>query len=228
LWDRFPQTPEAEIRRVLGNVLLTKDDVFKPVKVISGGERAKLAFCIIMLEKSNVLILDEPTNHLDLASKEVLEAAMSDFGGTILFVSHDRYLLNKVPDKIVEITENGADVYIGNYEDYCEALERKAKIQAELDAKKATELARNAKKSGSDSGFRSKEQRRLDAQRKNRIKELERLIEETEVRLAVLEEEMTCEEVFSDYKLMAEKCNEADTLRQNLDQYFEEWTLLEE
>ncbi|MDO4744558.1 MAG: ABC-F family ATP-binding cassette domain-containing protein, partial [Clostridia bacterium] len=146
LWDRFPETPEAEIRRVLGNVLLTKDDVFKPVKVISGGERAKLAFCIIMLEKSNVLILDEPTNHLDLSSKEVLEAAMSDFGGTILFVSHDRYLLNKVPDKIVEITENGADIYSGNYDDYCEALERKAKIQAELDAKKAAELAQNTKK----------------------------------------------------------------------------------
>ena len=152
---------------------------------------------------------------------------MSDFGGTILFVSHDRYLLNKVPDKIVEITENGADIYSGNYDDYCEALERKAKIQAELDAKKAAELAQNTKKATSDGGFRSKEQRRLDAQRKNRIKELERLIEESEARLAVLEEEMTSEEVFSDYKLMAEKCSEADIFRQNLDEYFEEWTNLE-
>ena len=105
LWDRFPDLTETKIRTVLGNVLLTKDDVFKPVKVISGGERAKLAFCIIMLEKSNVLILDEPTNHLDLVSKEILEKALCEYGGTLIFVSHDRYLLNKVPDKIVEITK---------------------------------------------------------------------------------------------------------------------------
>lgn len=228
LWDRFPQTPEAEIRRVLGNVLLTKDDVFKPVKVISGGERAKLAFCIIMLEKSNVLILDEPTNHLDLASKEVLEQAMSDFGGSILFVSHDRYLLNKVPDKIVEITANGANIYSGNYDDYCEALERQAKKAAEELSQKNLEAAMAAKKSAANNSFRSKEQRRLDTQRKNRIKELEKLIEETELRISTLEEEMTYEEVFSDYKLMAEKCNEADSLRQSLDEYFEEWEALEE
>ena len=228
LWDRFPQIPEAEIRRVLGNVLLTKEDVFKPVKVISGGERAKLAFCIIMLEKSNVLILDEPTNHLDLASKEILERAMTEFGGTILFVSHDRYLLSKVPDKIVEITSNGADVYNGNYEDYCEALERKAKIQAEQAAQLAKENALKVKRETTDGGFRSKEQRREDAKRKNRIKELEILIEQAEARIAELEGEMTREEVFSDYKVMAEHCTEVDDLRQKLEEYFEEWTSLEE
>ncbi len=228
LWDRFPQIPEAEIRRVLGNVLLTKEDVFKPVKVISGGERAKLAFCIIMLEKSNVLILDEPTNHLDLASKEILERAMTEFGGTILFVSHDRYLLSKVPDKIVEITSDGADVYNGNYEDYCEALERKAKIEAEQAAQAAKENALKVKRESTDGGFRSKEQRREDAKRKNRIKELELLIEQAEARIAELEEEMTHEEVFSDYKVMAEHCKEVDSLRQKLEEYFEEWTSLEE
>ena len=226
LWDRFPQIPEAEIRRVLGNVLLTKDDVFKPVKVISGGERAKLAFCIIMLEKSNVLILDEPTNHLDLSSKEILEAAMSDFGGSILFVSHDRYLLNKVPDKIVEITETGAKVYNGNYDSYCEALAREAHIAAENAAKEAVAAAATAPTKKADNSFRSKEQRKIDAMRKNRIRELEKLIEDAETRLAVLEEEMTHEEVFSDYKLMNEKCSESDSLRKNLEDYFEEWTTL--
>ncbi len=228
LWDRFPHIPEAEIRKVLGSVLLTQDDVYKPVKVISGGERAKLAFCIIMLEKSNVLILDEPTNHLDLVSKEILETAMSDFGGTIIFVSHDRYLLNKVPDKIVEITREGSEVYSGNYDYYREVQERRAKALAEEQSRLAFEKAQNSKKSDSSGGFRSKEQRRADAQRKNRIRELEKLIEEAETRIAELENEMTLEEVFTDYKLMAEKCSETDTLRKSLDEYFEEWTALEE
>ncbi len=228
LWDRFPHVPESEIRRVLGNVLLTKDDVFKPVKVISGGERAKLAFCIIMLEKSNVLILDEPTNHLDLVSKEILEDAMSQFGGTIIFVSHDRYLLNKVPDKIVEITRSGAEVYDGNYDYYREVQERRAKALAEEQSRLAFEKAQNTKKSEIAGGYRSKEQRRADAQRKNRIRELEKMIEDAEQKIAVLEEEMAMPEVFSDYQLMAEKCSEANNLRQNLEEYFEEWTALEE
>lgn len=228
LWDRFPHVPEAEIRRVLGNVLLTRDDVYKPVKVISGGERAKLAFCIIMLEKSNVLILDEPTNHLDLVSKEILETAMSEFGGTIIFVSHDRYLLNKVPHKIVEITRDGAEVYSGNYDYLREVQERRAKALAEEQSRLAFEKAQNTKKSDSSGGYRSKEQRRADTQRKNRIRELEKLIEATESQIVALEEEMTLPEVFSDYKLMAEKCSETDTLRQNLEKYFEEWTALEE
>jgi len=227
LWDRFPDVPEAEIRRVLGNVLLTKDDVFKPVKIISGGERAKLAFCIIMLEKSNVIILDEPTNHLDLASKEVLEQAMSEYGGTMLFVSHDRYLLNKVPDKIVEIDESGLRVYQGNYDYYCEVQEREAAKEAELASQLAAEKAAQAAKSASDNGYKSKEQRRIEAQRKNRIRELEGLIEQAETRLSELEEEMTREEVFSDYKVMAEKCAEADEMRQKLEEYYDEWGELE-
>ncbi len=96
---QIPHIPEAQIRRMLGAVLLTQEDVFKPVKVISGGERARLALCIIMLEKSNVLLLDEPTNHLDLNSKEVLESALREYDGTVMFISHDRYLFNKIPTK---------------------------------------------------------------------------------------------------------------------------------
>ncbi len=227
LWDRFPDIPEAEIRRVLGNVLLTKDDVYKPVKIISGGERAKLAFCIIMLEKSNVIILDEPTNHLDLASKEVLEEALSKYGGTLIFVSHDRYLLNKVPQKIVEISENGLRVYQGNYDYYCQVQEREAAMEAERQAQLAAERAAESIKNQSTGGYRSKEQRRLEAQRKNRIRELEALIENAETRLSELEEEMTRQEVFSDYKLMNEKCAEADSLRQSLEEYYAEWGELE-
>jgi len=227
LWDRFPDTPEAEIRRVLGNVLLTRDDVYKPVKIISGGERAKLAFCIIMLEKSNVIILDEPTNHLDLSSKEVLEQAMSEYGGTMIFVSHDRYLLNKVPDKIAEITEDGLRLYQGNYDYYCEVVEREAARDAEIATQLAQQKAMENIKANQSGGYRSKEQRRLDAQRKNRIRELEGLIEQTEADLAQIEEEMTREEVFSDYKLMNEKCAMADSFRQSLEEYYSEWSELE-
>lgn len=227
LWDRFPQLPEAEIRRVLGNVLLTQDDVFKPVKVISGGERAKLAFCIIMLEKANVIILDEPTNHLDLASKEVLETALSEYGGTLIFVSHDRYLLNKVPDKIAELTNEGLRMYNGNYDYYCEVTERETRLEAERLSQLALKKASESAKTVSQSSYRSKEQRKADAQRKNRIRELEALIENTEQHIAELEEEMASEEVFSDYKLMAEKCRETDLLRQNLESYYDEWSNLE-
>ncbi len=225
LWDRFPNTPEAEIRRALGNVLLTKDDVFKPVKVISGGERARLALCIIMLEKANVLILDEPTNHLDLDSKEVLEKALAEYGGTVLFVSHDRYLLNKIPNRIVEIKCDGAVIYDGNYDYYRERCE--AEETAQREAAQAAAYAAAQEKKSENRGFRTKEQRRADAERKNRIRELERLIEETETHIAELEEEMTLEEVFSDYKLMNEKCAECDDARNRLEGYYGEWTELE-
>ena len=165
LWDRFPRIPEARIRRVLGNVRLTREDVYKPVKVISGGERAKLAFCIIMLEKSNVILFDEPTNHLDLPSKEILEQAMSDYDGTLIFVSHDRYLLNKVPTKIVEMTKDGFMVFDGNYEYYKQRKEwLKQKKSAEEPA-----VVQTAKTNSHGGNYRSKEQRRAEAQRKQRI-----------------------------------------------------------
>ncbi len=220
LWDRFPSINETDIRKVLGSVLLTKDDVYKPVKVISGGERAKLAFCIIMLEKSNVLILDEPTNHLDLVSKEVLEKALSEYEGTLIFVSHDRYLLNKVPDKIVEIEANGVFVSDGGYDDYKSRKELFSRSEPIKEEKKSEEKPKSL--------YRSKEQRRLDAQRKSRIRELEKLIEETEGAVLNLEAEMTKEEVFSDYVLMSEKCKELEQNKQNLENYYEEWTVLSE
>ena len=152
---------------------------------------------------------------------------MSEYGGTMLFVSHDRYLLNKVPDKIVEIDESGIRVYQGNYDYYCEVQEREAMKEAELAAQLAMEKAAAAVKSSGDNGYKSKEQRRLEAQRKNRIRELEALIEEAETRISELEEEMTKEEVFTDYKLMAEKCAETDELRKKLEEYYEEWGSLE-
>lgn len=230
LWDRFPDISESEIRRVLGNVLLTKDDVYKPVSVISGGERAKLAFCIIMLEKSNVIILDEPTNHLDLPSKEVLEKALLDYEGTLIFVSHDRYLLNKVPQKIIEIKRDGIDIYQGNYDYYKERLalktaENEQKIQAEKALKNENSAEEN--KSG-NSFYRSKEQRKLDTKHKLRLKEIETLISEREAEIEALETEMTDEKIYSDYVLMNEKCQRLEACKAEIDELYEEWALLDE
>ena len=198
---------------------LTREDVYKPVKVISGGERAKLAFCIIMLEKSNVILFDEPTNHLDLPSKEILEQAMSDYDGTLIFVSHDRYLLNKVPTKIVEMTKDGFMVFDGNYEYYKQRKEwLKQKKSAEEPA-----VVQTAKTNSHGGNYRSKEQRRAEAQRKQRISQLEKLIEEAEERISQLEEEMTKSEVFSDYVLITEKTTELQNQNNNLEQYYAEW-----
>lgn len=220
LWNRFPRIPEATIRKVLGSVRLTKDDVYKPVKVISGGERAKLAFCIIMLEKSNVILFDEPTNHLDLPSKEVLEQALTDYQGTLIFVTHDRYLLNKVPDRIAEMTKDGIIMYDGNFEYY---KERKEWLKNQNKAKEADASIEKKIASKSSGGYRSKEQRRADAQRKQRISELEKLIAETEETISNLEKEMGSEEVFSDYQLMTEKTSLLDENTNNLEAYYSEW-----
>lgn len=222
LWDRFPHIPEAQIRKVLGSVLLTKEDVFKPVKVISGGERAKLAFCILMLEKSNVILLDEPTNHLDLPSKEILEAALLDYPGTLLFVSHDRYLLNKVPDRIVEITRNGVNVYDGNYDAYMERLQL---FQQNVSIP-STVTDRPGK--GTNSGYRNKEQRRADAQRKARIRELEETIAWLEKETALLQDDLTQEEVYTDYHLSLEKTIKIEENTQKLEDCYDEWETLQE
>ena len=218
LWDRFPHIPEAQIRRMLGNVLLTKEDVFKPVKVISGGERARLALCIIMLKKSNVLLLDEPTNHLDLNSKEVLEEAMRETDATMLFISHDRYLLNKVPDKIIEITKSGAVIYDGNYEYY---KERQNFIKKEL-----PEIKEKPKKQ--ESSYRSKEQRRIDAQRKQRIKEIENEISYLEQEISNLEAELASEAVYTNFELTQEKSLKLEENNNKLEILFDEWEQLSE
>ncbi len=221
LWDRFPHIPEAQIRRVLGSVRLTKEDVFKPVKVISGGERAKLAFCILMLEKSNVMLLDEPSNHLDLPSKEVLEQALIDYDGTLLFVSHDRYLLNKIPDKIIEMTRNGVTIYDGNYDYYLERQQFFAESRKE-------DTVTGAPKNTGSSSYKGKEQRRADAKRRARIKELEEQIAWLEKETGILQDELTQEEVYTDYQLATEKTVKIEENSKKLDAFYEEWEILQD
>lgn len=118
VWSAFPTIEEARVRTVLGNFLFTGEDVFKKVSSLSGGEKARVALAKLILQKANVLILDEPTNHLDLFSKEVLEEALLKFEGTLLSISHDRYFLNKLAGKMLELTPSNVTVFQGNYDDY--------------------------------------------------------------------------------------------------------------
>ena len=220
LWDRYPRMPEHSIRSVLGSVLITGEEVYKKVSVLSGGERAKLSFAILMLQHANTLILDEPTNHLDLSSKEILEQALFDFTGTLIMVSHDRYMLNKLPDKIVEFTEEGVKVYPGRFDDYLEQTEReRQQMQAE---------AVKTPPKPSAGGYRSREQKNLELQCKQRIKQLEELIAQGEQRVSELEQEMTQEDIFSDYQKMAEKCTELEELKAKISSYTDEWLNLAE
>src|SRR5690606_27059036 len=120
LWDEWPLMNEKDIRTILGSFLFSGDDVTKIVHSLSGGEKARLALAKLMMQKANLLVLDEPTNHLDLDSKEVLENALIDYPGTILFVSHDRYFINRIATKVIELSDSGAFEYLGDYDYYVE------------------------------------------------------------------------------------------------------------
>lgn len=226
IMDRYPRLSEQQARSVLGAVLLTGENVFKPISVLSGGERAKLCFAIMALNRGNVLVLDEPTNHLDLSTKEVLEDALAEFGGTIILVSHDRYILNKVASRIIEIKHDEVNSYEGNFDAYSEAVNaaRQLKMQSEAEIKRAEE--EKAYKENKARQYRSKEQRAADAQKRNRIRELEKEIEDTEVLIFELENAISDPEIASDYSKMAEKCKELEEAKTALDQKMDEWAEL--
>lgn len=226
IMDRYPRLSEQQARSVLGAVLLTGENVFKPISVLSGGERAKLCFAIMALNRGNVLVLDEPTNHLDLSTKEVLEDALAEFGGTIILVSHDRYLLNKVASRIIEVKHDEVNSYEGNFDAYSEAVNaaRQLKMQSEAEIKRAEE--EKAYKENKARQYRSKEQRAADAQKRNRIRELEKEIEETEVLIFELENAISDPETASDYSKMSEKCKELEEAKTALDQKMDEWAEL--
>lgn len=226
IMDRYPRLSEQQARSVLGAVLLTGENVFKPISVLSGGERAKLCFAIMALNRGNVLVLDEPTNHLDLSTKEVLEDALAEFGGTIILVSHDRYLLNKVASRIIEIKHDEVNSYEGNFDAYSEAVNaaRQLKMQSEAEIKRAEE--EKAYKENKAKQYRSKEQRAADAQKRNRIRELEKEIEDTEILIFELENAISDPEIASDYSKMSEKCKELEEAKTALDQKMDEWAEL--
>lgn len=226
--SRYRTMSDLEIRSILGSVRMVGENVFKPISVISGGERAKLCFAIMMLERGNVLILDEPTNHLDIDTKEVLEKALCDYDGTIIFVSHDRYLLNRLATRILEITPDSVESFNGGFDEYMEVKRSKQLAEEkQLEAQKA-EKAKQEAAEKSVKAYRSKEQRSADAKKRNRIRELEKEIEKLEAEMQALQEEMASPEVCQDYQLMQEKCAEFEQKKLLSAEYSDEWLMLSE
>lgn len=228
LHRHYPILTDLDIRSLLGSVGITGENVFKETGVISGGERAKVCFALMMLEKGNVLILDEPTNHLDLDAKEAVEQALEEFDGTVIFVSHDRYLLDKIADRLLEIRADGTELYEGGFDFYLDInKKRRLEEQQAADEKKAQRAAELAAEKNVRA-YKSKEQRTLEAKRRNRIKELESAIEDIQRQLDTLQTEITKEEVYSDFELMNSKCALIDELKKKSDEMFDEIVELSE
>ena len=221
-----PRLSDGDARNVLASVLIRGEDVFKPVSVISGGERAKLYFAMMALDRANVLILDEPTNHLDMMTKEVLENALAEFGGTIILVSHDRYLLNKVADRIIEIKTDEVNSYEGDFDAYAEAVAAQQQALQAAENEKKQAAAQEAYEQSKQQSHRSKQQRANDAKRRERIRALEKEIEAAEQLIAKLESEIADPDIASDYALINEKCSQLDEARNAIEEKMDEWAEL--
>ncbi|EAD2138660.1 ATP-binding cassette domain-containing protein [Listeria monocytogenes] len=230
LWDDYPELNEVNVRTTLGNFLFSDDDVLKNVQSLSGGEKARLALAKLTLLEANVLILDEPTNHLDIESKEVLEAALIDFEGTILFVSHDRYFINRIASKIVELAPEKATVFLGDYDYYQEKL-AEAKELARLDAEDRRKKGEQVEATASVRKLNyqeEKEQQKLLRQRKRKLEEVEKSMETTDEKIAELEHQLTNPEVFQDHEKALEITQELDSVKANGEKLMEEWETLSE
>ena len=217
VWDMYRFMTETEIRSALAMFLFCGEDVYKKVSLLSGGERAKISLLKIMLSKPNFLILDEPTNHLDITSREVLENALSDFDGTMLVVSHDRYFINKLANKTVYLTHDGAVNIDGNYDNYLQYRENAAVTQEKVAEKKPVV---------NDYKLR-KEKASNERKRKTRISKLEVEIEETETKISLLEEEISTPEISANYEKLLEYTNNLNDLRTSLEDMYSEWEQLQ-
>jgi len=245
---------DTEVRSLLGRFLFKNDTVFQLVSSLSGGEKARLALLKLMLSGSNVLVMDEPTNHLDIASKEVFEDALADFPGTIIVVSHDRYFLNKVPTRILELSADGTENFLGGYDYYMEkkqSLGSGKSYLGELSQKTGAE-SRNASSQRGSGGFQgsdelaanestdgktlsSMEARRRDKEEQTRLrrlekeqKRLEEAIAEAEAKIEWIQQEMCREEIYSDHEKIASYQSDLNGLREFVSETYEAWILLQE
>lgn len=218
IWDRFPQMEQSNVRGALGMFLFTGDDVFKPIHTLSGGEKGRVALTALMLRKDNLLLLDEPTNHLDMDSREVLEDALTDFGGTIITVSHDRYFINRIANRIIEMQPDGVTEYIGNYDDYIERKNRPVAVEAEA-GKTKTELEKEKR--------REKLSRQALRQLKIRAQEAEKAVGVKEAEIAELEAQMADPSLYSDAQKAADVQRAYQKAQQALQTLYEQWEAAE-
>jgi ATP-binding cassette subfamily F protein 3 len=219
LWDEYPHLDEKYVRTLLGNFLFRGDDVFKNASDLSGGERSRLSLAKLVLKKANFLLLDEPTNHLDVYSKEVLEDSLADYQGTLLFVSHDRYFLNKIATRVLELTQFGIIDYTGNYDYYLKNRKSRSINIVEL-----VNREEEIKKEAARHNYQFQKEAQRQKEKLNRRKyELEELIRETESEIALLEKEIYLPEVNQNISLLLEKNSNLESKKLSLEVYLDEW-----
>jgi ABC transporter, ATP-binding protein len=223
LWDEYPLMKEAEVRTVLGRFLFRGDSVLKIVRDLSGGEKARLQLAKLMLEKNNLLVLDEPTNHLDITSKQVLEDALENYEGTIVFVSHDRYFINKIANKVLDITGDDYSIYLGNYDYYLEKREQEL-IAKKLKEEKTDEVR---EKVANDYALGKEEKKRIRKLERTREELLEK-IESLEEKVTIVNNELTKEEVYTDAIKVQEYNEELRSLNQEIEDLNNTWLEIEE
>lgn len=212
--DTYPNLTILEIRNALAAFVFTGDDVFKPISALSGGEKGRVALAKIMLSNANFLILDEPTNHLDLNSKEILEKALSQYEGTILYISHDRYFINNTATRVLEMTATGVNNYLGNYDFY---------MEKQLALKENTEIQNVSETESKNDWKKQKEEQALQRKKENAIKKLEDEISMCEEKIQQLDEELSKPEVATNASKATELFNEKQSLDEKLLLLYEQW-----
>jgi ATP-binding cassette subfamily F protein 3 len=224
LWDRFPNLDEVDVRTVLGRFLFRGDEVKKHVADLSGGEKSRLALAALMLQKANLLLMDEPTNHLDLPGKEVLEEALDGYPGTIFFVSHDRYFINKTATRVLELSSNGMSSYMGNYDYY---FQKKAERERQEGRRAGAEPAR-VESAEKKQYLQKKEDEKQKRMHHRRVEELEQSVAGLEELIARLEAELFQPEVYQDYQACQQRQGELEEARRQLYEQMEKWLSLVE
>ena len=209
----FPDVGTTKIRQILGTFLFSGEDVFKEIKVLSGGEKVRLQLCKIFKKEANLLLLDEPTNHMDIVGKESLENILKGYQGTLIFVSHDRYFVNKIADCILAFEPEGVTYFNGNYEQYCEYKE------SQIIEEKTEEVVEKVKSNSNNQYLQNKEK----TKRKNKMKKLESEIEQREQEVQELKQEMKKEEICTDYVKLKEIQDKITEIEQVIEQKMLEW-----
>lgn len=223
LWDEYLGLPEKEIRTCLGNFLFSGDDVLKPVHSLSGGEKARLALAKLMLQKANFLILDEPTNHLDLDSKEVLENALIDYPGTLLFVSHDRYFINRIATRVLELSSNHIEEYLGDYDYYTEKKTEQLELEKMNQQEESEKTPASVKPDSKRSYEEEKEWKKKERQRLRRIEEIEATVQTIEENISHNDELLCDPEIYQDHEKVQAIHADNEKLNQELESLLSEW-----
>ncbi|SEI13085.1 ATP-binding cassette, subfamily F, member 3 [Halobacillus karajensis] len=228
LWDDYPMKNEKDIRTILGNFLFSGEDVLKPVSALSGGEKARLSLAKLMMKEANFLILDEPTNHLDLDSKEVLEAALVDYPGTLLFVSHDRYFINKIATQVIEMNPEKTRLFLGDYDYYVNKKQEEAELAQLEEAERLQNEPQPQDYAVKNSFEEDKAAKREERRKIRRIAEIETEIEALEEKLEENEKLLCDPEVYQDHEKSLEITEDNDQIQKQLEALMEEWETLHE